>query len=118
MAVSVNVTRRSMSILVDEGVDANGKAVTKAYAFSNVKPDAGPEKIEAAGRALGGLFAKDMAGITLSEKSRTDCRITACETVRNGGITDQKSSGKAGRRSVTASPRRGNADLEKRRKRT
>ena len=69
MAVSVNVTRRSMSILVDEGVDANGKAVTKAYAFSNVKPDAGPEKIEAAGRALGGLFARDMAGITLSEKA-------------------------------------------------
>ena len=69
MAVSVNVTRRSMSILVDEGVDVNGKAVTKAYAFSNVKPDAGPEKIEAAGRALGGLFARDMAGITLSEKS-------------------------------------------------
>ena len=69
MAVSVNVTKRSMSILVDEGVDANGKAVTKAYAFSNVKPDAGPEKIEAAGRALGGLFAKDMTGITLSEKA-------------------------------------------------
>ena len=36
MAVSVNVTKRSVSILVDEGVDANGKAVTKAYAFSNV----------------------------------------------------------------------------------
>ena len=69
MAVSVNVTKRSMSILLDGGVDANGKAVTKAYAFSNVKPDAGPEKIEAAGRALGGLFAKDMAGITLSEKA-------------------------------------------------
>ncbi len=69
MAVSVNVTRRSMSILLDGGVDANGKAVTKAYAFSNVKPDAGPEKIEAAGRALGGLFARDMTGITLSEKA-------------------------------------------------
>lgn len=69
MAVSVNVTKRSMSILLDGGVDANGKAVTKAYAFSNVKPDAGPEKIEAAGQALGGLFAKDMTGITLSEKA-------------------------------------------------
>ena len=61
MAVSVNVTKRSMSILVDEGVDVNGKAVTKAYAFNNVKPDAE--------QALGGLFAKDMTGITLSEKA-------------------------------------------------
>ena len=69
MAVSVNVTKRSMSILVDEGVDANGKAVTKAYAFNNVKPDANPAKIAAAGQALGGLFAKDMTGITLSEKA-------------------------------------------------
>jgi hypothetical protein len=69
MAVSVNVTKRSMSILVDEGVDANGKAVTKAYAFNNVKPDADPAKIAAAGQALGGLFAKDMTGIILSEKA-------------------------------------------------
>ena len=69
IAVSVNVTKRSMSILLDGGVDANGKAVTKAYAFSNVKPDAEPAKIAAAGQALGGLFAKDMAGITLSEKA-------------------------------------------------
>ena len=69
MAVSVNVTKRSMSILLDGGVDANGKAVTNAYAFSNVKPDAEPAKIVVAGQALGGLFAKDMAGITLSEKA-------------------------------------------------
>ena len=69
MAVSVNVTKRSMSILLDNGVDAQGKAVTKAYAFSNVKPDAEPADIAAAGQALGGLYAKDVAGITLSEKA-------------------------------------------------
>ena len=69
MAVSVNVTKRSMSILLDNGVDAQGKAVTKAYAFSNVKPDAEPAKIAAAGQALGDLYAKDVAGITLSEKA-------------------------------------------------
>lgn len=69
MAAVVNVTRRSMSILVNEGLDAEGKAVTKAYAFSNVKPDAAPGNIAAAGQALGGLYAKEMAGITLSEKA-------------------------------------------------
>ena len=69
MAVSVNVTKRSMSILVNEGTDAQGKIVTKAYAFNNVKPDAEPAKIAEAGRALGGLFDKETAGITLSEKS-------------------------------------------------
>ena len=69
MAVSVNVTKRTMSILVNEGLDAQGKTVTKAYAFGNVKPDAEPANIAATGQALGGLFAKDMAGITLSEKA-------------------------------------------------
>ena len=69
MAVSVNVTKRSMSILVNDGLDAQGRTVTKAYAFGNVKPDAEPAKIAAAGQALGALFAKDMAGITLSEKA-------------------------------------------------
>ena len=69
MAVSVSILKRSMSILVDNGVDANGKTVTKAYAYNNVKPEADPAKIAAAGQALGGLFAKDMTGITLSDKA-------------------------------------------------
>ena len=69
MAVSVVVTKRSLNILTDNGVDAQGKAVTKAYAFGNVKPEAAPEQIAAAGAALGGLFARDVAGIILSEKA-------------------------------------------------
>lgn len=69
MAVSANVTKRSMNILVNNGVDANGAVVTKAYAFNNVKPEAEPAKIMEAGKALGSLYAQDMAGITLSEKA-------------------------------------------------
>ncbi len=53
MAVSVNVTKRSMNLLINNGVDANGTAVTKAYAFNNVKPEAAPEKIMAAGMPWG-----------------------------------------------------------------
>ena len=69
MAVSVSVLKRSMSILTDNGVDANGKTVTKAYVFNNVTPEADPAGIAAAGQALGGLFARDMTGITLSDKA-------------------------------------------------
>lgn len=69
MAVSANVTKRSMNILVNNGVDANGAVVTKTYAFNNVKPEAEPAKIMEAGKALGSLYAQDMAGITLSEKA-------------------------------------------------
>ena len=69
MAVSVNVTKRSMNLLINNGVDANGTAVTKAYAFNNVKPEAAPEKIMAAGNALGSLYAQDLADIALSEKA-------------------------------------------------
>ena len=69
MAVSANVTKRTMNILVNQGVAADGTAVTKAYAFNNVKPEAEPAKIMEAGRALGSLYAQDMAGVTLSEKA-------------------------------------------------
>ena len=69
MAVSVDVTKRSMNLLMDNGVDSNGVALTKAYVFNNVKPDAAPEKIMEAGNALGSLYEKDLAGIALSEKA-------------------------------------------------
>lgn len=40
MAAILNITRRSMNVLVNNGLDAEGNTVTKAYAFGNVKPNA------------------------------------------------------------------------------
>ena len=59
MAVTMNVVKRTLSVGISRGEDADGNQVTKSYTYSNVKPDAEPAKIVAVGKALGGLFDND-----------------------------------------------------------
>ena len=48
---------------------ADGNTVTKSYTYSNVKPDAEPDKVYAVGKALGGLFDNDMTGVVVVERT-------------------------------------------------
>lgn len=69
MAAVMNVIKRTLSIGISRGEDADGNPVTKSYTYSNVKPDATPAAILATGRALGGLFDNDMTGLVVIERS-------------------------------------------------
>ena len=69
MAAVMNVTKRTLSVAIARGTDANGNPVNKSYVYNNVKPDATPASILATGRALGGLFDNDIAGIVVVERS-------------------------------------------------
>ena len=69
MAAIMNVIKRTLSISIARGEDADGNQVTKSYTYSNVKPTAEPAKILAVGRALGGLFDNDITGLTVVERS-------------------------------------------------
>lgn len=69
MAATMNVVKRTLSIGISRGEDADGNPVTKSYAYSNVKPDATPASILAVGTALGGLFDNDITGLTVIERS-------------------------------------------------
>ena len=69
MAATMNVIKRTLSISIARGQDADGNTVTKAYTYSNVKPDAEPAKILAVGKALGGLFDNDITGLVVVERS-------------------------------------------------
>ena len=69
MAVIMNVIKRTLSLAIARGQDADGNPVTKSYTYSNVKPDAEPAKIMAVGKALGGLFDNDIAGMAVVERS-------------------------------------------------
>ena len=69
MAAVMNVVKRTLSISIARGEDADGNLVTKSYTYSNVKPDAEPAKILAVGRALGGLFDNDITGLVVVERS-------------------------------------------------
>ena len=69
MAATMNVLKRSLSVSIARGEDANGNQVSKSYTYSNVKPDAEPDKLMAVGKALGRLFANDMTGLVVVERS-------------------------------------------------
>jgi len=69
MAATMNVLKRSISVSIARGLDANGNQVSKSYTYSNVKPDAEPDKLMAVGKALGGLFDNDMTGLVVVERS-------------------------------------------------
>ena len=67
MAAVMNVIKRSLSVSIARGEDADGNQVTKSYVYSNIKPNAEPAKILAVGKALGGLF--DITGLVVVERS-------------------------------------------------
>ena len=69
MAAVMNVTKRTLSVSIVRGQDADGNQVTKSYVYSNVKPDAEPDKLLAVGQALGGLFDNDIAGLNVVERA-------------------------------------------------
>ena len=69
MAATMNVVKRTLSISIARGQDADGNQVTKSYSYSNVKPDVGPDKLLAVGKALGGLFDNDITGLTVVERA-------------------------------------------------
>ena len=69
MAATMNVLKRSLSVSIARGEDADGNQVTKSYTYSNVKPDAEPAKMLAAGKALGSLFDNEVTGFVVVERS-------------------------------------------------
>ena len=69
MAATMNVVKRTLSISIARGHDADGNQVTKSYSYSNVKPDVEPDKLLAVGKALGGLFDNDITGLTVVERA-------------------------------------------------
>ena len=69
MAAIMNVLKRSLVVSISRGQDADGNQVSKSYTYSNVKPDAEPDKLMAVGKALGGLFDNDMTGLVVVERS-------------------------------------------------
>ncbi|MBQ3366445.1 MAG: DUF1659 domain-containing protein [Acidaminococcaceae bacterium] len=69
MAATMNVLKRTLSIAIARGQDANGNALTKSYTYSRVKPDAEPAKIMAVGKALGSLFDNEITDLVVVERA-------------------------------------------------
>jgi hypothetical protein len=69
MAVNKTLTKRTLVLTLDNGVDAKGKAVTKNFSFSGVKVGSAPEAILAGAHALSDLFQRSLVGINVTEHS-------------------------------------------------
>ncbi|MBQ9698202.1 MAG: DUF1659 domain-containing protein [Acidaminococcaceae bacterium] len=69
MAAVMNVVKRTLSVGIARGVDAEGKSISKSYVYSNVKPNVEPAKLVAVGKALGGLFDNEITGLTVVERA-------------------------------------------------
>ena len=69
MAAVMNVLKRSLTVSIVRGADADGNTITRGYVYSNVKPNATPAQILAAGTALGSLFDNELAGLTVIERA-------------------------------------------------
>ena len=67
MASVMNVIKRTLSISILRGQNADGNPVSKSYVYSNVKPDVDADKLMVVGKALGGLFDNEITGLNVVE---------------------------------------------------
>ncbi len=65
-AVKTRVDTR-LSVVMTTGEMKNGKDVTRTISLSNIRNDAADDALLAAGRAVGALADKDLAGVKVSE---------------------------------------------------
>lgn len=65
-AVKTRVDTR-LSVAMTTGETKNGKDLTRTISLSSVRNDATDEELLAAGRAVGTLADKDLAGVKVSE---------------------------------------------------
>lgn len=69
MAVTQEITKRSLVINVEDGITADGTMKVKARTYSGIKSGASAEAMYAAGAALAGLMDSAAGSITVTEKS-------------------------------------------------
>lgn len=69
MAVSQTITKRSLLLTFNNGVDAKGNPITKTYTFAGVKLGAEAAKIMAAAHAISTVSALNLVSVSLNEKA-------------------------------------------------
>lgn len=68
MAVNKTVLKRSLVLVMSDGVDGKGAAKTKHISFPDVKASAEPEKIMATASALSTLYDEEILNVYVNEQ--------------------------------------------------
>lgn len=70
MAITKTVTKQTLTLNVEDGVNEQGAAVkTKGHNYAGVRPEAEPEAIMQAAAALGALISHELMGVVVTEKA-------------------------------------------------
>ncbi|WNS81493.1 DUF1659 domain-containing protein [Domibacillus sp. DTU_2020_1001157_1_SI_ALB_TIR_016] len=63
------LTKSSLRLMFDNGVDENGKQLFQTKTYSNVKTDVTPDQFNAAAAAIAGLSARPLVSIERNDTS-------------------------------------------------
>ena len=69
MAILQELTRRTLVIYVEDGVNADGSTRTKSRTYSDIKETSTIENLHAAGIALASLMATPLSSVTINDRS-------------------------------------------------
>lgn len=69
MAINKTVTKRSLVLVMSDGVDGKGEAKSKHISFPDVKIDAQPEQIMATASAFSTLYEEEMLNVFVHEQA-------------------------------------------------
>lgn len=72
MTISKTITKQTLTLNVENGVDGLGATKTKAHNYSGVRPEAEPEAIMKVATALGGLISHELLGVVVTEKAELE----------------------------------------------
>jgi hypothetical protein len=64
MAITKTVTKQTLTLNVEDGVNSQGAAKTKGHNYAGVRPEAEP-----AAAALGTLISHELMGVVVTEKA-------------------------------------------------
>lgn len=67
MAITKTVTKQTLTLNVEDGVNSQGAAKTKGHNYAGVRPEAEPAAIMQA--ALGTLISHELMGVVVTEKA-------------------------------------------------
>lgn len=63
MAITKTVTKQTLTLNVEDGVNSQGAAKTKGHNYAGVRPEAEPAA------ALGTLISHELMGVVVTEKA-------------------------------------------------
>ena len=69
MAITKTVTKQTLTLNVEDGVNSQGAAKTKGHNDAGVRPESEPAAIMQAAAALGTLISHELMGVVVTEKA-------------------------------------------------